>query len=67
MGMTAGREPMVRRADILGLWDTPRGTGGRQDSMAKMPIGVDKKQFVAHLCTLCQKVLSLEREPALGV
>jgi len=30
-------------------------------------MGVDEKQFVAHLCTLCQKVLSLVREPALGV
>jgi len=40
---------------------------GRRDSMAKMLMGVDKKQLVAHLCTLCQKVLSLEREPALGM
>ena len=30
-------------------------------------MGVDEKQLVAHLCTFCQKVLSLEREAALGV
>jgi len=35
--------------------------------MARMPIGVDEKQLVAHLCTLCQKVLRLMREPTLGV
>jgi len=32
-----------------------------------MPMGIDEKHLVAHLCTLCQKVLSLEMEPALGV
>jgi len=41
--------------------------GGRQDSMARMPMGVDEKQLVAHVCTLCQKVLSLVKEPTLGV
>jgi len=30
-------------------------------------MGVDEKQLVAHLGTLCQKVLSLVRESALGV
>jgi len=35
--------------------------------MARMPIGVDEKQLVAHLCTLCQKVFSLVKEPMLGV
>jgi len=35
--------------------------------MARMQIGVDEKQLVAHLCTLCQKVLRLVREPTLGV
>ena len=29
-------------------------------------MGVEERQFVAHLCTLWQKTLSLEREPALG-
>jgi len=41
--------------------------GGRQDSMARMPMGVDEKQLVAHLCTLWEKVLSLVREPTLRV
>jgi len=40
--------------------------GGRQDLMARMPMGVKEKQLVAHLCTLCQKVLSLVKEPMLG-
>jgi len=30
-------------------------------------MGVDEKQLVAHLCTLCQKVLSLMKEPTLGL
>jgi len=30
-------------------------------------MGVDEKQLVAHLCTLCQKVLSLVKEHRLGV
>jgi len=30
-------------------------------------MGVDEKQLVAHLCTLCQKVLGLVKEPTLGV
>ena len=57
---------MLRAARVC-LCDTRRGIGGRHDSMASMPIGVDEKQFAAHLCTLCQKVLSLLREPMLGV
>lgn len=35
--------------------------------MARMHKSVEEKQFVAHLCTLYQKVLSLVREPVLGV
>jgi len=57
----------VVSAASLCLCDTRRKIGGRQDSMARMPIGVDEKQLVAHLCTLCQKVLSLVKEPMLGV
>jgi len=30
-------------------------------------VGVDEKQLLAHLCTLCQKVVSLVSERALGV
>jgi len=32
--------------------------GARQDSMARKPIGLDEKELVAHLCTLCPKVSS---------
>ena len=63
---TAGEQTVLRAARFC-LCDTRRGIGGRQDSMARMPVGVDEKQLVAHLCTLCQKVLSLVREPTLGV
>ena len=66
-GLTPGGEQTVRRAAILCRWDTRRGMGGRQDSIVKMLTGVDGKQLVAHLCTMCQKVLSVKREPMLGV
>ena len=62
-GLTPGGEQTVLRAASLCLCDTRRGMRGRQDSMARMRIGVDEKLLVAHLCTLCQKVLSLVREP----
>jgi len=66
-GLTAGGEQTVLRAASLCRWETRRVTAGRQDSMAKMPLGVDKKQLVAHLSTWCQKMLSIAKEPALGV
>ena len=66
-GLTPGGEQTVLRAARLCLSDTRRGMWGRQDSMARMPMGVDEKQLVAHLCTMCQKVSSLVREPTLGV
>jgi len=62
-GLTLGGEQTVLRAASLCLCETRRGIGGRQDSTARMPMGVDEKQLVAHLCTLCQKVLSLVNEP----
>jgi len=65
--LTLGGEQTLLRAARLCLCATRSWIGGRQDSMARMPIGVDEKQLVAHLCTLCQKVLSLVREPTLGV
>jgi len=65
-GLTVGGEQTVRRAASLCLSETRRGMGGRQDSTARMPVGVDVKQLMAPLGTLSQKVLSLEREPALG-
>jgi len=39
----------------------------RQDSPARIPVRVAEKQFVVHLWTLCQKVLSRAMDPALGV
>ena len=66
-GLTLGGEQTVLRATSPYLCDTRRGIGGRQDSMARMQMGVDEKQLVVHLCTLCQKLLSLVREPTLGV
>jgi len=67
VGLTLGGEQTVLRAASLCHFDIKRVMGGRQDSIARMPLGVDEKQLVAHLCTLCQKVLSLVREPTLGV
>jgi len=65
-GLTRGGEQKTLTAASLCRWETRRGTGARHDSIARMPIGVEEKQFVAHLCTLCQKTLSLEMEPGLG-
>ena len=66
-GLTPGAEQTVLRAASFCLCNTRRGIGGKKDSMARMPTGVNKKQLVAHLYTLCQKVLSLVKEPTLGV
>jgi len=65
--LTLGPEQTILRAARLCLCNTRRGIGGRQDSTARMPMGVDEKEFVAHPCTLSQKVLSLVREPTLGM
>ena len=64
--LNPGGEQNTLRAASLCRWETRRETGARHDSIARMPIGVEEKQFVAHLCTLCQKTLSLEMEPGLG-
>jgi len=66
-GLTAGGELTVLRGACLCRWETRRVTGGRQASMAMMPLGVDEKQLVAHVCTWCQKMLGIAKEPALGV
>lgn len=65
-GVTLRGEQTVQRAAGLCRCDTRRGIGGQQDSIARMLVGVEK-QFVVHLCTLCQRVLSLVIEPALRV
>jgi len=66
-GLILGGEQSVLRPASLCLCDSRRGIAGRHDSIAKMRIRVDEKQVVAHLCPLCQKVLSLVREPTLGM
>ena len=66
-GLTPGAEQAVLRAASLCLCDTRSGMGGRQDSMARMLMGVDEKQLQGDLSTLCQKVSSLGRERTLGV
>ena len=39
----------------------------RQNSMARIPVGVAVKQFVVHLWTLCRNVFRRAMAPALGV
>jgi len=65
-GLALGGEQTVRWAASLGFWKTRRVTLSRQDSIVRMPIGVEEKQFVAHRCPLCQNMLSLDRESVLG-
>jgi len=66
-GVDSGREAYGAEGSKPVRLGDQKGDGGRPDSIGRMPIGVDEKQLVAHLSTLCQKVLSLEREPAMGV
>jgi len=51
--VTPGGEQTVLRAARFCLCDTRSRKGGKQDSMARMPIGVEEKQLVAQLGTLC--------------
>ena len=66
-GFNSGGEQTTRSAASLSRWEIRRATGGRQDSTARIPVGVAEKQFVVHLCTLCQKVFRRAMAPALGV
>ena len=66
-GLTLGGEQTVVRVASLCVCETRRGIGAKQDSMTRMAVGVDEKQLVANLCTLCKKVLSIGKEPTLGV
>jgi len=66
MGLALGMEQTVPRAASLCFWETRRVMGGRQDTNGRMTMGVEQNELVAHLCTLCQNVLSRDREPALG-
>ena len=58
---------MTLIAAILCRWEIRRGTGGRQDSTTRIPVGVAENQFGVHLWTLCQKVLRRAEVPTLGV
>jgi len=66
-GFNSGGEQTTRSAASLCRWEIRRATGGRQDSTARIPVGVAEKQFVVHLGTLCQKVFRRAMAPALGV
>jgi len=64
---TLGGEHTTLRAPTLCHWEISRGTGGRRDSTERILVRVAEKQFVVHLCTLCQKVFRRAMAPALGV
>ena len=57
-GLISGGEQMILRAASRRLYLRRRSRGGRQASMAKMSVGVLRKQLVVHLWTLCQKTAS---------
>jgi len=65
-GCISGGEQITRSAASLCRWEIRRATGGRQDSTARIPVGVAERQFVVHLWTLCQNVLRRAMAPALG-
>jgi len=46
-GLTQGGKQTVLRAASLCFCETRRGTGGKQDSMARIAMGVDEKWQVA--------------------
>jgi len=66
-GLNSGVEQTIRSAASLCGWEIRRVTRGRQDSTARIPVGVAEKQSVVHLWTLCQNVLRRATAPALGV
>jgi len=66
-GFISGGEQTTRSAASPCRWEIRRATGGRQDSTARIPVGVAEKQFVVHLWTLCQKVFRRAIAPTLRV
>jgi len=54
-GLISGGEHITLRQARRCLYTRRRSSGGRQASIARMPVGVHAKQFVVHLWTLCQK------------
>jgi len=65
-GIISGTEQTTRSAASRCCWEIRRATRGRQDSTARIPVGVAEKQFVVHLWTLCQNVFRHAMAPALG-
>src|ERR1700760_4860920 len=58
-GLISGGEETALRAAVRCRCSIKRGSGGRQDSMARMGMGVEEKQFVTHLWILLQNTSSL--------
>src|ERR1700743_1401110 len=58
-GLISGGEETALRAAARCRCSIKRESGGRQDSMARIGMGVDEKQFVTHLWTLLQKMSNL--------
>jgi len=54
-GFISGGEQRILRAASRRLYLRRRSSGGRQASMARISVGVLRKQLVVHLWTLCQK------------
>jgi len=66
-GFNSGGEQTTLSAASLCRWEIRRATCVRQDSTARIPVGVAEKQFVVHLWTLCQKLFRRAMAPTLGV
>ena len=66
-GFPLGGEPMTLSAASLCQSVIRREISGRHDSTESIPVGMAEKQFMAHLWTLCQKVLRRVVVPTLGV
>jgi len=57
-GLISGGEHITLRQARRRLYARRRSTGGKQASTARMSTGVQAKQLVVHLWTLCQKAAS---------
>ena len=50
-GLMVVGEEMSLRAAIRLLWERSTESGGRQNSVARIGVGVERKQLVTYLCT----------------
>jgi len=66
-GLITQGEPSTLRQARQYLYTRRRLSGGRQASTARMSVGVQEKQFVVDLWTLCQKAESLLSICAVGL